>query len=108
MPSIKLRFFLSGEEALPVLFFLDILPATWKPSSEGVWFADLGVAVAASLGPDGGKADTGGFLLFFDLFFLLVPEEVLGASPSSNAKLLANEAIRTISYVEAAVFSQVC
>ena len=93
MPSIKLRFFLTGEGAFPALFLLDILPATLKPSSAGV-SSDLGAAAAESLWPDGGKADAGGFLFFFDFFFLLTPAEVLGASPSSKAKLLANEAIR--------------
>lgn len=92
MPSVKLRFFLTGEGAFPALFLLDILPATLKPSSAGV-SSDLGAAVAESLWPEGGKADPGGFLFFFDFFFL-TPEDVLGASPSSKAKLLANEAIR--------------
>ena len=96
MPSVKLRFFLTGEGAFPALFLLDILPATLKPSSAGV-SSDLGAAGADSLWPDGGKADAGGFLFFFDFFFLLTPADpadVLGASPSSKAKLLANEAIR--------------
>ena len=93
MPSIKLRCFLTGEGAFPVLFLLDSLPATWNPSSAGASSADLD-GVAESLGSDGGKADAGGFLFFFDFFFLLTPEDVLRASPSSNAKLLANEVIR--------------
>lgn len=70
------------------LFLLDVLPATWKPSSAGVLSADLGAVPFA-----GGRPDAAGFLFFFDFFFLLVPEEELGPSPSSKAKLLANEAI---------------
>ena len=93
MPSVKLRFFLTGDGAFPALFLLEILPATLKPSSAGV-SSDLGAAVAESLWPEGGKADAGGFLFFFDFFFLLTAEAVLGASPSSKAKLFANEAIR--------------
>lgn len=91
MLSTKLRWFTGGGVVFSALFLFDVLPATLKPSSAGVWSADLGAAVPFA----GGKADAAGFLFFFDFFFLLGAEEELGPSPSSKAKLLANVAIWT-------------
>lgn len=88
MLSTKLRWFTRGGVVFSALFRFDVLPATLKPSS--VLSADLGAAAEPFAG---GRADAGGFLFFFDFFFLLVPEEELGPSPSSKAKLLANVAI---------------